>query len=264
MPWPKYSGSWWFAEAIDSFSYNTFRSLSTYLKAQNFQSKFLFDQFDKDIESGLIFRSDIPRGYGVGSSGALTAAVYDQYFQRVPSRLVDIQKELALIESYFHGSSSGVDPLISYLDSPVWIAGGYAQRNKTALPPGIFFLLDTGIARETGPLVEIYREKCKDEAFNEAIANKIAFPTQRIIRALFKHDIRAISNYFAQISFAQIQLFQEMIPEALQGLWAEGLQTNSYYLKLCGYAGGGGYLLGFSENFEAVQEKITDYKLIPL
>ena len=34
---------------------------------------------EKDIEEGMYFDSSIPQGYGVGSSGALVAAIYDTY-----------------------------------------------------------------------------------------------------------------------------------------------------------------------------------------
>jgi mevalonate kinase len=32
-----------------------------------------------DVERGMYFDSSIPQGYGVGSSGALVAAIYDKY-----------------------------------------------------------------------------------------------------------------------------------------------------------------------------------------
>ena len=32
-----------------------------------------------DLDKGMYFDSSIPQGYGVGSSGALVAAIYDQY-----------------------------------------------------------------------------------------------------------------------------------------------------------------------------------------
>ena len=36
-------------------------------------------ELTKDIEAGMYFDSSIPQGYGVGSSGALVAAIYDKY-----------------------------------------------------------------------------------------------------------------------------------------------------------------------------------------
>src|SRR5690242_20746449 len=34
---------------------------------------------ENDLNKGLYFDSSIPQGFGVGSSGALVAAIYDQY-----------------------------------------------------------------------------------------------------------------------------------------------------------------------------------------
>ena len=37
------------------------------------------EEFEKDLDEGLYFDSSIPEGYGVGSSGAICAAIYDHY-----------------------------------------------------------------------------------------------------------------------------------------------------------------------------------------
>ena len=37
------------------------------------------EHFRNDVNSGMYFDSSIPQGYGVGSSGALVAAIYDKY-----------------------------------------------------------------------------------------------------------------------------------------------------------------------------------------
>ncbi len=60
--------------------------------------------------------SDIPQGYGLGSSGSVCAAIYDAFGRReLPLTLDEGLAMFARMEAYFHGSSSGVDPLISYL-----------------------------------------------------------------------------------------------------------------------------------------------------
>ena len=51
-----------------------------------------------------------------------------------------------------------------------------------------------------------------------------------------------------------------MIPKLYRKLWKEGIDSNSYYLKLCG-SGGGGYILGFSEDFEKAKSALKGYKL---
>ena len=42
-----------------------------------------FKRFGEEIERGLILRSDIPLNYGLGSSGALVAAVFKRYLQNL-------------------------------------------------------------------------------------------------------------------------------------------------------------------------------------
>ena len=37
------------------------------------------DTFKADLDHGMLFESTIPQGFGVGSSGALVAAIYDKY-----------------------------------------------------------------------------------------------------------------------------------------------------------------------------------------
>ena len=54
--------------------------------------------------------------------------------------------------------------------------------------------------------------------------------------------------------------FKPMIPSAFHKVWENGIQTNEYYLKLCG-SGGGGYILGFTEDYEKAQKSLKDYKL---
>ena len=80
-----------------------------------------------DVERGMYFDSSIPQGYGVGSSGALVAAIYDKYAHHKITVLENLTREKLLqlknifsqMESFFHGKSSGLDPLNSYLSIPI-------------------------------------------------------------------------------------------------------------------------------------------------
>ena len=82
------------------------------------------ETFKTDIFNGMLFDSSIPQGYGVGSSGALVAAIYNKYCSNKLGS-TENQDILALkhifgeLESYFHGTSSGLDPLICYLNLPI-------------------------------------------------------------------------------------------------------------------------------------------------
>ena len=51
-----------------------------------------------------------------------------------------------------------------------------------------------------------------------------------------------------------------MIPQQFHEIWQKGLETNDYYLKLCG-SGGGGYILGFTQDLEKAKKALKDYNL---
>ena len=92
-------------------------------------------EFNEDLQNGLYFESTIPQGYGVGSSGALVAAIYDRYSNNQlsldknlsPVSIQKVKECLGQMESYFHGKSSGIDPTLCYLQLPLLI------RSKTDL-----------------------------------------------------------------------------------------------------------------------------------
>lgn len=264
IPWPRYVGYWMRSEVPNDFAYQTFSKLSGYLKKERFEAKFLADTFDAAIADGLVFQSDIPRGYGVGSSGALSAAVYHAFFDEQATDLEAIQQELARIESFFHGSSSGIDPLISYVNQPVWVLDKHQKRTVDLnLLPGHFFLLDTGIARETEALVATFLEKCKSEAYEQALRQDLAPATNAIIEAVLTGNYEAIDALFKTISAFQWTHFQEMIPPAVQQIWQKGLETGAYALKLCG-AGGGGFLLGWTTAAASATASLSAFDRIPL
>ena len=54
-----------------------------------------------------------------------------------------------------------------------------------------------------------------------------------------------------------------MIPHSVQAVWEQGIRGNSYFLKLCG-SGGGGYILGFTPNFEKAKQELSHYNLTPV
>ncbi|MDP2060315.1 MAG: mevalonate kinase, partial [Flavobacteriaceae bacterium] len=49
-------------------------------------------------------------------------------------------------------------------------------------------------------------------------------------------------------------------PNQFHQLWKQGIETNAYYLKLCG-SGGGGYILGFTEDLEHAKQVLKNYQL---
>ncbi len=51
----------------------------SYLQREGWDALLDLDAFARSITAGLVFASAIPHGYGLGSSGALCAAIYDTF-----------------------------------------------------------------------------------------------------------------------------------------------------------------------------------------
>ncbi len=252
------------------------KALSQYLdkmqKNEKMLSSFDLSSFKFDIGQGLYFKSTIPHGYGLGSSGALCAAIYDRYVEKRENaqieKVLELKKYFALIESHFHGASSGIDPLICYLNTSLLIRA--KNKLSTVRFPdyetgdGAIFLLNTGRSRRTEPLVNLFLEKCSsNQEFNQLCKSILLSSTNTAINSFLERDTNVLYESFKEISSFQYIHFTPMIPKLFQDVWKEGLSSDSFYLKLCG-AGGGGFLLGISKNFHKIADTLKDYELRPL
>ena len=229
------------------------------------------DSLDADIASGFYFDSSIPEGYGVGSSGALCAAIYDKYaINRIDPQehinkdsILNLKQTLGQMESYFHGKSSGLDPLICYLQLPVLI-NSKEDLGAVALPEegrskGAIFLLNSGQPGETQPMVNIFMEKMKNKGFRQMMKEQFTKYNDACIQAFLKGDTKPLFSNLKKLSHFVLEYFSPMIPTDVKELWAKGIETNDYYLKLCG-SGGGGFVLGFTRNYNKAQELLKDYQ----
>lgn len=223
-----------------------------------------------DIESGYYFDSSIPEGYGVGSSGALVAAIYDKYAISKINQDEDIHKDSILrlknifgqMESYFHGKSSGLDPLICYLRLPVLISGkedlGTVNLPQPGSSKGAIFLLNSGQPGETQPMVNIFMEKMKSEGFRNVMKEQFTKYNDACIQAFLKGDSKPLFSNLKKLSHLALEYFLPMIPASVQDVWKQGIETNAYYLKLCG-SGGGGFVLGFTRDYDKARELLKHH-----
>lgn len=200
-----------------------------------------------DIENGLFFNSTIPQGYGLGSSGALAAAVLNVYGIKVNHRNISAIKEiLADMESYFHGKSSGLDALVSYLNKSVFITKEKIETidvpdfNKCLLK---FFLLDTGKRRNTSTFVNLFLKKADEKTFAQKVERLLVPAVNLCIDSFLQRDPIRLFKSFGMLSQHQLDMLPEFIPDGLHSLWKDGLNSRNFYLKICG-AGGGGFMLG--------------------
>jgi len=235
--------------------------------------KFDFKKLQADVDLGMYFDSSIPQGYGVGSSGALVAAIYDKYAQDKITVLENLTREKLLklkaifsgMESFFHGKSSGLDPLNSYLSIPILI-NSQDNIEATGIPSqksegkGAVFLLDSGIIGETAPMVGIFMENMKQEGFRKMLKDQFIKHTDACVDDFLNGDIKSLFNNTKQLSKVVLNHFKPMIPKQFHELWKKGIETNEYYLKLCG-SGGGGYILGFTQDIDRAKQSLSAYKL---
>ena len=231
------------------------------------------DLFEQHIYKGLYFDSSIPRGYGVGSSGALVAAIYDKYSNNKITVLENLTREKLLVlksifskmESYFHGRSSGLDPLNSYLSIPILIKSKN-EINVTGIPSqksngnGAVFLIDSGQTGSTAPMVKIFMEKMKSEGFRNMINSEFIKHTNLCVDNFLSGDIKNLFNHTKKLSKIVFDNFKPMIPNDFHDLWKKGIDSESYFLKLCG-SGGGGYILGFAPDIDKAKNDLKNYNL---
>ena len=235
--------------------------------------QFDMEALQADIEKGMYFDSSIPQGYGVGSSGALVAAIYDKYAVDKITVLENLTREKLLklkhifgeMESFFHGKSSGLDPLNSYLSIPILInskdniePAGIPSQTQNG--KGAVFLLDSGSVGETAPMVNIFMENMKQEPFRRIIKEQFVKHTDACVDDFLKGDVKSLFGNIKKLSHVVLDNFKPMIPAQFHKLWKKGIETNEYYLKLCG-SGGGGYILGFTEDIDKARKALKGYKL---
>ena len=203
----------------------------------------------------------------------MVAAIYDKYASDKITVLENLTREKLLrlksifsaMESFFHGKSSGLDPLNSYLSLPILI-NSKDNIEATGIPSqkaegkGAVFLLDSGIVGETAPMVSIFMENMKNEGFRSMLKDQFIKHTDACVDDFLKGDIKSLFKNTKELSKVVLNNFKPMIPKQFHELWKKGIETNDYYLKLCG-SGGGGYILGFTENIDKAKDALKGQKL---
>lgn len=230
-------------------------------------------KMNKDLSNGMYFDSTIPQGYGVGSSGALVAAFYDRYAinkftvleNLTRDKILQLKSIFSSMESFFHGKSSGLDPLNSYLSLPILIHSK-DQIETTGIPlqssngKGAVFLIDSGESSETAPMVDIFFKSMKNTNYSRVIREDFIRITDSCVDNFLAGDFKSLFFDIKNLSKVVLENFKPMIPQNFHKIWAKGIESNDYFLKLCG-SGGGGYILGFSQDFEKAKSALKGYKL---
>jgi len=212
------------------------------------------EQLKVDIENGLHFESNIPVGYGLGSSGAIVALIYDHYILEKKNELLEVKFELGQLENFFHNNSSGVDPLTSYIQMPIHISSDESSILCHEISLASFYLHESGIKRNAKVAIDHFVNLSRAELFQNELM-KLSILNNSIIQNLI--DQKSILSQMQQFSKIQLELFSDFIPEPTKKLWEYGIHSETYWMKLCG-AGMGGMFLVYSETSQDLFESIMD------
>lgn len=236
-------------------------------------------RFEKELENGLFFQSTIPQGYGLGSSGALVVAIFLRYLKKAKSvkdgmkvitvnKLKQLKEVLGKLESFFHGVSSGLDPLSIILNEPLLYKNA-GDIVTTKLPDNkvegknVVFLLNTHIARSTSELMKKFQHLKENRIFQDKLRGELVQHTNDAINHFLTNDADTFHRSLFNISTFQMEQMHEFIPQTMHKIVENGLRNGDYFMKLCG-AGGGGFMLGFTQNWEKTSEEFRDYNIQPI
>lgn len=285
VPCDLYSGQLNFYEhavnknyALQSNEY--LKKLSAYI-ASHVDENFVLEvkRFEREIEKGLYFQSTIPQGYGLGSSGALVVAIFLRYLKKAKNlkddlkvltfqKIEQLKSSLGKIESFFHGVSSGLDPLSIILNEPVLYknAGDIVTTSlpeKTEDGENVIFLLNTHIARSTAGLMTKFHALHQDVQFRKKLSDTLVEENNHAIEYFLNGDTSLFYQSIHRISSFQYHEMNGFIPESMQQIVKQGISTGDYTLKICG-AGGGGFMLGFTQDWEATSKILHGFDVQPI
>lgn len=237
-------------------------TLRTYFRDYLMKQRELQDVIDMarleyDLEEGLFLDSDIPVRSGLGSSGALCASLYGQYaFEplllwdgQTAERWKELRQVFIAMETWFHGRSSGFDALISYLDRPLMLQNDGTVSHAGIILPGSggysFFLAGTGPRQLAPDHLKVFMDGFFGVNHDSENAKQLASENKACIKSLLEGNSENFISAFKSLSGFQLERMEVLIPQALRTAWADGLNSDEFYMKICG-SGGGGYFLGLT------------------
>jgi len=276
LPYSKFTGTWSFRDFAISGPDTDLKQFYQFSSKGESHIQFNWELFKNDIEKGLVFSSSIPTGAGLGSSGALTAAFYDRYaIQKIKNftqgiDLNSIRHDLATLESYHHHKSSGIDPLVSWLQRPIVLKGlsdivvmnlldghiRWLEQNNFKI-----FLIPTHIKRKTGEWIDHFRLKLEDVQFKHWFEKSYYDLVNLVVDSFVSMSDDFFQSVF-ELCHEQNQHMNNFMELTVLESLKQDLKNDHTALKLCG-AGGGGYFLLFAKNFNNA-DIIRKYNLISL
>ena len=216
----------------------------------------------RDLDEGLFLASNVPSGYGLGSSGTLVAAVYDRYAIRKTDDYLQLKTLFGQMESHFHGSSSGIDPLQCYLGKPFKITtDGVQLLSDDFLNKEIHIcLIDTKIKSNTKPLVNHFKAQREDVDFLNRFQTDYLPYVKACIGTMIAGDNDLFFTSLKQLTQGQLEFLRPMITDNTLDLFTAEYDFH-FGIKISG-SGGGGYVLGFTDDMEKASALLKHFEVI--
>ena len=262
IPLKKFSAQWRFASHLlaqgAASSNANLRRFADFLSTEN-ELKDLFDlqRFNHDLHYNLFLDSNVPTGYGLGSSGTLVAAVYDAYAKQKTDDLLQLKTLFSKMESYFHGSSSGIDPLQCYLGQPFKITPKDVQLlSDDFLKKDIHIcLIDTKIKSNTKPLVNHFKQQRENPAFLNRFQSEYVPCVTSCINTMIEGKKEMFFKSLKQLTKGQLEFLRPMITDNALNLFTADFDFH-FGVKISG-SGGGGYVLGVTDDVEKTNRLLS-------
>ncbi|MEM6394722.1 MAG: hypothetical protein AAF741_00140 [Bacteroidota bacterium] len=255
VPFGRFSAKW----VNEAIADERLLEFGDYLRKSKKTTWLYIDKLLEDLKAGWQLSSSVPVGYGLGSSGTVCAALYARYAAGGAVDLTTLRERLATMESFFHGSSSGLDPLVSLQNSPVLVSPHGSQKvdvAHTTLSP--IFLLDSGQARSSANIIPTLRQRFEvDKSWQKLARAEWMAPTETLIQAMTSGaPTDAIAEAMRRLSRFQFDHLGHLIPEAFHRF----ANRSDFCLKLCG-AGGGGFLIGYTFDRESTIKALAAFQI---
>ena len=267
IPLKRFSAQWQFPQSRNrAASLTSNQSLKRFFQylSENETLSYLFDlqTLKKDLDEGLFLASNVPSGYGLGSSGTLVAAVYDRYAIQKTDDYLQLKTLFGQMESHFHGSSSGIDPLQCYLGKPFKITpNGVELLSDDFLKKDIHIcLIDTKIKSNTKPLVSHFKVQRENPAFLNRFQSEFVPCVTSCINSMIEGDKELFFKSLKQLTKGQLEFLRPMITDNTLDLFTTDYDFN-FGVKISG-SGGGGYVLGFTDDVEQASKLLNDIEVI--
>ena len=223
-------------------------------EGESFAGEIDIEAFAHDLRNGWALSSDIPPGYGLGSSGSVVAAVYDRYARSRIRNDLRLKELFSRMEGFFHGSSSGIDPLQCYLGKPFRITPDSLELLADGFPrSGIrIFLIDTKEKSSTKPLVDYFRKQRESDAFMTGFQRDYLPCVRACMDTVIGGDHDGFFKALRELTRKPLRFFRPMIPDGMLPLFEREYDFN-FGVKILG-SGGGGYMLGFTDDGQRATE----------